>query len=234
MTDINNLNLEDEDLGIDHDALPNQGGGFAETPQPGPYVFRTPENISEYWNEFMYTDGNTPKKGLRLAKDDKDKYLPVEIVWSKTGKYVGDEFRLYINSQPKKRGKEGTLVSDLVYFAIALDPTAKPKTLKDVVEVINKAAGKMYTADVELDGQCNPKREAYGEDGEKMDDTVGCGQRYGMKSRKIKNTGEQVIAIPREETGDYKTRFKCVNCDAWIRLFPRQTRYRPYVSTEQA
>lgn len=234
MTDINNLNLADDDLNLDLDSLPPQGGGFAETPQPGPYVFRLPEDIANYWHEYMGMDGNTPKKYLRLSKsDDDEKHVPTEIVWSKTGRFVGDEFRNYINSQPRKRGKEGTLVSDLVYLALALDPAARPKGTKDVVNIINAHPAGLYTADVELDGHCNPKRDAYDGEGEKMEGSVGCGQRYGMKSRKIKQTGEMVLNIPRNDTGDYLTRFKCVNCDAWIRVFPRQVRYRAYAVAQE-
>lgn len=204
-----------QDLGLKDEVLPAQSfddlpefGGFTPPPQPGPYRFQLPGNLTKAWEVFDWTKNGNATQRVRLLLD---KDAPLQIVQSPGGKANNDAFQTRLSNQERKRGKEGSVeASDLDYLLKALGEKDKPKSNKAYVETTNKYAGKEFGADLSYSFVCNSNRDIRIQNAEgKFEDVVGqngCGKKYYQKD------------LQKDDTGNYPHEIAC-ECGAVLRVF---------------
>lgn len=207
-----------QDLGLKDEALPAQSyddlpefGGFTPPPQPGPYRFQLPGNLSKVWEVFDYGD-----KGQRLRMI-LDKDAPLLIVQSPGGKANNDTFQTRISNQERKRGKDGPEASDMDYLLKALGEKAKPKNNREYAAKMVANAGKEFGAEIEYSYVCNATRNirAYDQQGklQEVEGQGGCGKKYYQKD------------IQKGEDGCFPHEIACV-CGGVLRVFANVTNFR--------
>ncbi len=206
---INDLKLGNDALeGADFDTIPeNIGQQYADPPQPGKYRFQFPQNMGSIWATV-----ESEKYGTRINAifDGVD---ALKIVQSPGKVYDGEEFNYRLSNVPRERTKEHILVSDMDLILRLFGVTKRPPTNKAYAAEMMKLAGKEFGATVEYSYNCNPKKEAYFDNGnggqEKVEGRMGCGERWYQKD------------IPKID-GVQPLRITCSNpeCGASVRAFP--------------
>lgn len=211
---INELELKNEvilteDIGLDE--LPEELGPFTPPPQPGPYRFRLPADLTEVWSKFDTDEGE--RISAYFADD-----AALEITQSKSGQETGSTLRVGINNRQRARGANKVPVSDMDYLLRSLEHASRPTTNRQYIEALTSHAGEEFAAEVEWSAYCNPKKDIYalneetGRD-EKAEGTFGCGQSHYQKD------------IPREN-GIFIDRFPCKSCGAVLRARPQLVRFK--------
>lgn len=226
MPSLNELKLSNKPLGDQtpsFDAIPAERGTFAPPPQPASYRFTLPKAIDNF------EPVQTQDHGERINAIF-DESGPLVIAQSPGKKHDGETFQTRLSNVPRKRGKEGVLVSDLDYLLKALGETAKPKSNLAYAQALQKHAGKSFGADIEWSWRCNPRRAArfLAEDGTYVtqedpasvlegDDAglqAGCGQgHYQNDVQKVE--------------GEYPLNITCSNCGAQVRAFANLRNFKP-------
>lgn len=220
---LNDLNLKNEALeGADFDNIPeNLGQSFQDPPQPGKYRFKLPANMGTCWAVV-----ETEKHGQRINAVLADSAALTIVQSPNGGQHNGEDFSYRISNVPRERTKEKILVSDMDLLLRALGETKRPVTNKAYAQALQKHAGEEFTAEVEFSYQCNPKRDAYFDDGNggqaKAADPsstsgsrLGCGTRYYQKD------------VPKVD-GVQPVRITCGNpeCGASVRAFPNLSGFK--------
>lgn len=206
------------DLGLKDEVLPAQSfddlpefGGFTPPPQPGPYRFQLPGNLSRVWEAYDYGD-----KGQRLRML-LDKDAPLLIVQSPGGKANGDTFQTRISNQERKRGKDGPEASDMDYLLKAFGEKQRPQTNKAYHAAVLKYQGKEFGADLTYSFVCSDSRDirVYDASGklQPVEGQKGCGKRYYQKD------------IQRQEDGSYPHEIQC-SCGGILRVFAGLENFR--------
>lgn len=210
---LSELELKDEPLPAGSlEDLP-EFGSFAPPPQPGPYRFKLPSDLSKVWDVFDVTG-----KGQRVkAIFDRDN--PLLIVQSFDGKANGDTFHTRLSNLERKRGKEGPEVSDLDYLLAAFGVKERPKSNRAYIEAIKPQAGKEFAADVSYNYSCNEQKKIRGYVGEQVQelDQMGCGWRYYTGTGNA-NPAKKTGYIQKQPDGTYPTEITC-QCGAVLRAF---------------
>lgn len=210
-----------QDLGLKDEAMPAQSfddlpefGGFTPPPQPGPYRFQLPGNLSKVWEVYDWAD-----KGQRLRML-LDKDAPLLIVQSPGGRSNNDTFQTRISNQERKRGKDGPEASDMDYLLKALGEKARPKNNREYVAAITKNAGKEFGADIEYSYVCNDKKNIWVYESEaenakliEVENKPGCGKKYYQKD------------VTKSEDGTFPHQIECT-CGGMVRCFANVSNFR--------
>ena len=232
MPRLSDLNIRAEKMGgVAFEDLPEQMGGFRPPPQPGPYIFQLPADLTTLWDVFDCEIDGKPAQRLNLIFDDGH---PLVITQSPTGEETGQPFLTRLNNRERRRGKaddtSAPMVSDMDYFlakgfGVMLPAERGTQEYHDAVVAL---ATMQFGADIEWSWYCNDQRDIYteGEDGTnvKVDGRKGCGSRYYEQQ------------VPREEDGRYPFNIPCSGhhgegdgaepCGASVRAFANLTRFR--------
>lgn len=219
---LDELNLgSDKIAGLTEDELPEQMGQFADPPQPGPYRFRFPADMTGLFDTIQVHESDNPDVEVTRLNVIFDAESPLEIVQSPGGTENGTPFQCRISNVRRKRGKEGPLASDWDYILAMGFKVALPATRDNAWYGAQIAAlgGKEFGADVEFTWYCNAKKDIYAQDADgsvqQVEGKKGCGSRYYMS---------QVDKVD----GAYPVRIDCgnVECGASLRAFPQLGRFR--------
>jgi len=229
MSSINDLPIPAGAVDVPDD-IPEQFGSFAPPPQPGPCRFRLPSKLEAIWE---LCDVRNPDAQKALGGADKGLMAsfstdtPLTITQSRyteadgTDSYANEAFSTRVTIIPRKRDKEGHMVSDMFYLLRALDhdmSTVKTWSQKDWANALMQHAGQEFAADIEWSARCRddqPKR-VWTEDGLRTEEDTedkGCGNTVYQRD------------IPMEE-GYYKEQFECTDCGSILRAFANLSRFR--------
>ena len=178
-----------EELGLVAEKLPTAGqdladlpefGAFDPPPQPGPFRFKLPQDVSAIYDVF-----DTPNlPGGKRVRADFDREHPLLIVQSLGAKYNGQPFQTRIANNERNRGKKGSgvVASDWDYLNKALGETVKPDTNAGYIQMMKKHAGKEFGADIRYSWSCSQERDIRARDGEgavkPVEGTKGCGAKF--------------------------------------------------------
>jgi hypothetical protein len=201
--------LKDEPIAVlNVEDLPDFGS-WAPPPQPGPYRFKLPANLSNIFE--LYED-----KGTQHIRAIFDKDAPLLIVQDVRQKQVGNAFQTRLTNQRRKRGD--IEASDLDYLLKALGETTTPGSNRAFIEALQKYASKEFTADISYSWNCQDTRDRYIDDGAggtKKDESgaKGCGKRF-YQAEKTKKPEQQIQKL----NGEYPYEITCT-CGAIVRAF---------------
>lgn len=164
MKDVNEilkeLKTEGQEPAIDYDNLPEERGQYVPPPQPGDYRFKLPADLTKNWDLGEYEkDGQKYQVATMVFNDDAPLTI-VQAAQKANEQFVGQSPWVRISTRRRKRGKDGPEVSDTTYLARALDPKARPQSIKDFIEFFRKQGGREFVAAGEYTGFCNPKKPA--------------------------------------------------------------------------
>jgi hypothetical protein len=175
-----------EDLGLKPDTLPTAGqdladlpefGAFEPPPQPGPFRFKLPSDLSAIYDVF-----DAANLGQRVRAIF-DREHPLLIVQSLGGKYNGQPFHTRIANNERSRGKDKSVIaSDWDYLLRALGVKVKPTSNKGYIEELRKHAGQEFGADLRYSWRCSEDRDIRVRDAagtvQAVEGTKGCGEGY--------------------------------------------------------
>jgi hypothetical protein len=198
---LSELELKEETLPAQaFDDLPDFGA-FTPPPQPGPYRFTLPADLSKTWDVYETAKGQR----VRLVLD---RDAPLTIVASPGNKANGDSFQTRLSNQERKRGN--VEASDLDYLLRAFGVKTRPAGNKATVEVVSGFAGKTFGADITYSFGCNDTKNirVVGADGklEEVQGRLGCGKKYYQKD------------LSKDAQGNYPDQVQCA-CGAVLRVF---------------
>jgi hypothetical protein len=214
---LSELDLKDEQMpALNADDLPDYGA-WAPPPQPGPYRFRLPQDLSKVFETYE----KTGKTYLR-AKFDKDN--PLVIVRAATHpEYLNQTFTTQLSNERRKRGD--IEASDMDYLLKALMPKGAvlPTSNRAFGEALSQFPGAEFDSDISYSWACSETRDIYVAkkddagnatgDTEKLEGTKGCGAKYYQKE-KTKKPEQQIDKV----NGEYPYEIAC-RCGAIVRAF---------------
>jgi len=215
--------LRDEPMPIlNADDLPDFGT-WAPPPQPGPYRFKLPPDLTKIWEPYEETTTNGKSSQYVRAIFDKD--APLQIIRSVGGKHNLEPFHTRLSNQPRKRGT--IEASDLQYLLKATGDKVLPGTNRECIEAVQTKASHEFDADLTYSWTCSEKRNAYVPDPEDKtatksvkSDRMGCGATYRQADQTKK--AEQKIE---KVNGEYPYEITC-RCGAVVRAFANLTNLR--------
>ena len=230
LNDLGTEPLKDE---VDVENLPEQMGGFAPPPQPGPYRWTLPRLTPDNFEKVTTTDWGD-RVQLIFGDDN-----PLVIAQAKDASLVGDPFTSRISNVPRRRGKgdNAPIASDMDYLNRALGIKGRPASNMAYAQALieaTKGGDATFGSDLEWSWYCNNKRAARWDDGEGGSAEVandqgepikGCGTRhYESTVSKVAMTDAEGNSIGAE----YPLRITCTNdqCGASLRAFGNLTRFR--------
>ena len=200
--------LVDETLPGAGEALENlpQFGQFVPPPQPGPFHFKLPADLSACFDliETKHVTAANPK-GTRVALI-LDQNAPLLITQSHTNnRYKGDTFQTRLNNNERKRGnRDPRELSDFDYLIFVFEPgRAKPKNNKEYIEAIRTYGNREFGADIRWQWSCDPTRNIRVRDAggaiQEVENRPGCGGRIYQEDiaaeLKAANHGEYPLEI---------------------------------------
>ncbi len=212
-----------EDLGLKEEALPTAGqdladlpefGAFTPPPQPGPFRFKLPMDLSALYDVF-----DIPDKGQRV-KVIFDRDHPLVIVQSLNGTYNGQPFETRLTNNERERGKRGSgiIASDFDYLLRGLGEKVKPKSNREYIEALKHHAGQEFSADLRYSWRCSVERDIRVRDQNGAIQTVenqkGCGEGYYQED------------VPKNQDGTTPYEVTC-RCGALLRAFANLDNIRP-------
>ncbi len=227
--------------------IPDERGEFREPPQPGSYRWRCPAAIENCFD--LIDVAQKDAEGNVVMVDDPAKpgektpltYQRVNLIFdgpnalviaqSPGGKTDGEPFSTRISNieRPRFVSKNVSLkVSDLTYLLRAKAPDQRPRINAQFIALaLQVLPSQEFGADVEWQGFCNPKNDAYfaftNEKGETVYETA---KRQATDTENAKGCGERIYSNkwPRTPEG-YAPRAQC-KCGAWIRPFAQLARFK--------
>lgn len=235
MPKLSDLGLTNEQIGqaLDYPTMPDQFGAFPDPPYPGTYRFRFPARVDDIWETFDHTQGTPPGKRIRARFDEN---RPLVIIQSPDGTKDGEPFQTGISNAERKRGRKEDptvpMISDMDYFFRDVFGLAQQPQRTNVAfaQAFMAAAPNVeFTADIEWNWFCNPKKDIYVDNGQggyqAVEQQKGCGASYYQKD--IKDAGMMQPSTPADPNSAkvYPLRITCA-CGANIRAFPNLTRFR--------
>lgn len=202
-------------LGLKDEKLPTAGQGLADLPefgtwapppQPGPFRFKLPGDLSSIYDVF-----DVEGKGQRV-KAIFDREHPLLIVQSLGGKYNGQPFETRITNNERNRGKKdsGVVASDWDYLLRALGMKDKPADNKGYCRALMQHAGKEFGADLRYSWRCDRERDIRVKDAagavQVVEGHKGCGEGYYQED------------VPKGPDGSTPYEIQC-QCGAILRAF---------------
>jgi hypothetical protein len=210
---LQELGLKDEPLPATSalDDLP-EFGGFRTPPQPGPFRFKLPADLSHAW------DLITTEKGQRVSLI-LDEHAPLQIIQSLGSRYNGEPFHTRLTNNERNRGSN-VVASDLHYLLKAFGEKAAPATNTLWIKAVSAQAGKEFGADISYNYSCNPNRNKRVADGSGQvieTNEKGCGWRYYSGEGQM-NANKKIGYVGKQGNGEYPTEVQC-QCGAVLRAF---------------
>jgi len=210
---LSDLELKDEKLPTAGEALNDlpQFGQFAPPPQPGPFRFKLPADLSN-----MYDTFEVEKNGVKSTRVQMefDANKPLLIVQSARERYNKEPYQTKINNNERARGKDKKLASDMDYLIAAIDgPDAiKPANNREYLTRIQGYGGKEFSADIRWSWRCSKTRNIRGKDEAgnvvEVENKPGCGEAYYQ---------EDVLNLKTAD-GEFPLEIAC-KCGAVLRAF---------------
>lgn len=219
MADLDSLKLNDEGISEDDfDKMPTGLGAFTPPPQPGTYRFRLPHGKAIFGS---FETLATPDQGQKIVA------VLNEEAALRNESLGGEKYNARVSNRTRLI-KGDTVVSDMGMLLKAVGVRPEPNehgiiTNAAYGKALVEAAEKVFLADHSLTASCNETRPIY-KDGQTVEGTKGCGQRYAVEGYSRRNGGV-VLAIPRTEDGKVALRFAC-KCGAELRCFGELRGYR--------
>lgn len=234
MPKLSDLGLTTEQVGeaLDYTTMPDQMGSFPDPPYPGAYRFRLPQRLDDLWEVFDHAKGTPPGKRIRAHFDEAH---PLIIIQSPGSVANGDPFQCSISNAERKRGRKddatASNISDMDYINRDVwGLTTKPAGGNPgYAQEFQKHAGTEFSADIEWNWFCNPKKNIYADNGAggytEVENQKGCGASYYQKD--IKDSGMLIPSDPADPNSAkvYPLRITCA-CGANVRAFPNLVRFR--------
>jgi hypothetical protein len=209
-----------EDLGLKEEALPTAGqdlgglpefGSFTPPPQPGPFRFKLPMDLSAIYDVFD-TD-----KGQRV-KVIFDRDHPLLIMQSLGGAYNGQPFETRLTNNERARGRDKSIVaSDFDYLLRALGEKDKPQSNRGYIETLKRHGGKEFGADLRYSWRCSTDRDIRARDQngavQPVEGQKGCGNAFYQED------------VPKQADGTTPYEITC-QCGALLRAFANMDNLR--------
>ena len=163
---LQELGLKDEGTIVTGDALADLPtfGTFTPPPQPGPFRFELPKDLTSCY-EVYDTPSKVPPQRVRIIFDADH---PLTIVQSMGGKYNGEPFQTRLSNEERPRGKDKAIVaSDWDYLLRAFGVQTKPTRLvngtkvpdnKGYIEATKPHARKQFGGDIRYSWKCGQDR----------------------------------------------------------------------------
>lgn len=231
MSNFDSLGFDEAPVPVDYQNLPEQFVSYP-TPQPGPgYIFQLAAlalsddcwlaTLDDQGNRRLQVNFGADKDGVGSGKE-------LVIVKDPHGELNGQLFRWKVNNITRQWDEGKSQVSRFDYLLISLDPGIDLSNSSNgqYAQALCVLSGRMFSATVSWSARCskdNDVRKVVTEGGEAetQSGVKGCGQRYGLRRRTNRRTGEKTELIPRGEDGRYLEHFTCVteNCGADLRAF---------------
>lgn len=224
LNDLDTTAIKDD---VDFGNLPEQMGGYAPMPQPGPYRFK----LSPLGPDSFDLDKREGEPDRMKVKFDEHAPLTITQASPANQAFVGEPFRTTISNRPRKRGKgdDAPMASDADYLLQALGAKERPKSNRAYADLLLAKSKEQaeFGADIEWSWHCNPKRDAQwvAEDGSLVTVALeegseakrtGCGTRIYQKD------------VKKGADGKVPERVTCPNpdCQASVRGFANLTRFK--------
>ena len=211
-----------EDLGLKDEPLPTAGqeladlpefGTFEPPPQPGPFRFKLPADLSAP----IYDLFDAANLGQRV-RIQFDREHPLLITQSINGVYNGQPFQTRLSNQERARGKDKSVVaSDWDYLLRALGVKVKPATNRQYIEALKPHGGKDFGADLRYSWRCSTERDIRVRDAagavQVVENHKGCGEAFYQED------------VPKGADGKVPYEITC-QCGALLRAFANMDNLR--------
>lgn len=210
-----------DQLGLKEEALPTAGqdladlpefGSFEPPPQPGPFRFKLPGDLSAIYDVF---DSATLGQRVKVIFD---RDSPLLIVQSPGGKYNNQPFQTRLTNAERARGKDKSVVaSDFDYLLRALGIKQKPGSNRGYIEALKPCGGKEFGADLRYSWRCSQDRDIRVKDGsgntQVVENRKGCGAAFYQED------------VDRQPDGTMPYEITCT-CGALLRAFANMDNIR--------
>lgn len=212
-----------QDLGLKDEALPHSGqsladlpefGTWAPPPQPGPYRFQLPRDLSAIYDVFDVKD-----RGQRIRVQF-DREHPLLITQSLGGKSNGQPFETRISNLERNRGKKGSgvVASDFDYLLRGLGERQTPQGNRGYIQALQQHAGQEFGADLTYSWMCSEERDIRTRDEhgatQVVEGTKGCGAKYYQQD------------VDKQPDGSVPYEISCAKCGALLRAFANLENFR--------
>lgn len=218
MSSINDLQFRDE---VDESQIPADGklpeiSTYVPNLNPGKYQARIPENVAQLivLKDYQEQEGGPVKQRVALKFD---KQNPIVIVGGDNNDHP---LTAYVSNQPRPRGKEKVMVSDMAYYLVhACGLQVNPRTPKEWAEACARTGGLIVPIEVGLQASCDKERDIYMDEivpdpldptkppsvtSKQVEGFKGCGKRYytrdfykgGVYQDRIPCTGVREMTDP--------------------------------------
>lgn len=218
---LQELGLQPDELfptaGEDLEGLPDFGQ-WAPPPQPGPYRFQLPSDLTSIYEPFEGRDKPAGKATRIRAIFDRD--TPLIIRQAVDAADIGQPFQTRLSNDERGRGKDKAIVaSDMDYLLRALGQKVKPKNNAGYVEELVKCAGKEFGADLRYSWKCSADRNIRVRNEtsgliEEVENQPGCGSSFYNED------------VQNGEDGKKPYEIQC-QCGAILRAFANLDNFRP-------
>ncbi len=220
--------------------IPEERAAFREPPQPGSYRFLAPQAIENCFDTIEVTQKDAEDKPVVDAAGKPQTYQRINVIFdgpnalvikqSPGDKVTGEPFTTRISNIERPRYSGRTMigkVSDLTYLLRAKAPEQRPRTNAEFIQLCLKVlASAEFGADVEWQGVCNPKKDAYfafqSENGETIYEPAR--EEGAAENKQGCNTRIYQKDWPHDANG-YGPRAQC-KCGAWVRPFTQLVRFK--------
>jgi hypothetical protein len=221
--------------------IPEERAAFREPPQPGSYRFRAPQAIESCFDTVEVAQKDAEGKPVLDAAQKPVTYQRINVIFdgpnalvitqSPSDKTTGEPFTTRISNIERARYSGRTMVgkvSDLTYLLRAKAPEQRPRTNAEFIQLCLKVLPSAeFGADVEWQGFCNPKKDAYfafpSADGSETIYEPGRDE-GAAENKQGCNTRTYQGDWPHDASG-YAPRVQC-KCGAWVRPFAQLVRFK--------
>ncbi|MCP4900189.1 MAG: hypothetical protein GY906_24725 [bacterium] len=218
MPNINKLNLSDEPLPLNIQAMPSGLGSRPQTPQPGIYRFRLPE-APAIENVFDTQEADDTQILLAVFNNDGMLYN-ISLKQNYTAR-ISNRFREIKVTNPETKEKEPLLISDFGMLLKALNAVPDRVSNRALATALVQAAGTEFIAEHTLTATCNKKNPIW-KQGKTVAGKFGCGRQYAVEGWKSEKS--ERLQLPVVE-GRVALRFTCP-CDAELRSWGQLQGFR--------
>jgi len=250
MPKFDDLEFTEDPIPVDMANIPEQAVQREPPPQPGPgFEFLLPQIAAsdDYW------DFTLNEKGERRVVYDFADAKALIVVKSMRPEEIGKPVRWRLSAKEQasffEDQKDKSPVSDFIYLAQAIDPgvdlSNQPNAAYANWLIAN--SGARFKARLAWNITCSKDRDVYmvkvdPATGQTVESGVvpgrkGCGQRYGLRFRKSRRTGEETWLIPHKTddqgnfTAEWSPFFDCIGkkgeCGARLNVFVNLSEFAP-------
>lgn len=223
MPKFSDMKFTDKDRVPVNFATLKERGPRAAPPQPGHgYIWQLPKITLEDDN----WDEKETEAGRRLVYNFRDGKELLLVTSPINPTEQGTLHGWQASNEERKFSDDQDAFSKLAFMLKAIGGfDLSDGSNVDYARALVSLSGKRFQSSVTWTARCSPDRDIYRINpetgaGEVVEGLKGCGQRYGLKAKVNKKTGEETLAFPKDDQGLWATRFECVEpCEASISPF---------------